>query len=97
MRMRRAVSREKRFESIQVVLERHLPRGRESARPHGHERLRTTKSMDESVGKARRARRIRGHEVTGLAGKPLAHAADVERSEERRVGKECRSRWSPYH
>ena len=21
----------------------------------------------------------------------------VERSEERRVGKECRSRWSPYH
>jgi len=23
--------------------------------------------------------------------------ADVERSEERRVGKECRSRWSPYH
>src|SRR2546430_17696039 len=26
-----------------------------------------------------------------------AHAAEVERSEERRVGKECRSRWSPYH
>ena len=24
-------------------------------------------------------------------------AADVPRSEERRVGKECRSRWSPYH
>src|SRR6266545_8139641 len=23
--------------------------------------------------------------------------ADVKRSEERRVGKECRSRWSPYH
>ena len=22
---------------------------------------------------------------------------DVTRSEERRVGKECRSRWSPYH
>ena len=33
----------------------------------------------------------------------LAHALTVvrrrmrERSEERRVGKECRSRWSPYH
>ena len=26
---------------------------------------------------------------------PLAPEAD--RSEERRVGKECRSRWSPYH
>ena len=24
-------------------------------------------------------------------------SADVYRSEERRVGKECRSRWSPYH
>ena len=23
--------------------------------------------------------------------------ADKSRSEERRVGKECRSRWSPYH
>ena len=23
--------------------------------------------------------------------------ADTSRSEERRVGKECRSRWSPYH
>ena len=22
---------------------------------------------------------------------------DIHRSEERRVGKECRSRWSPYH
>ena len=24
-------------------------------------------------------------------------AGDLARSEERRVGKECRSRWSPYH
>ena len=24
-------------------------------------------------------------------------SVDVFRSEERRVGKECRSRWSPYH
>ena len=24
-------------------------------------------------------------------------AYNLERSEERRVGKECRSRWSPYH
>src|SRR5262245_64768842 len=26
-----------------------------------------------------------------------AQADGLERSEERRVGKECRSRWSPYH
>ena len=27
----------------------------------------------------------------------LKHRALTNRSEERRVGKECRSRWSPYH
>ena len=27
----------------------------------------------------------------------VRHADDGARSEERRVGKECRSRWSPYH
>src|SRR3712207_9422179 len=26
-----------------------------------------------------------------------ADVVQIERSEERRVGKECRSRWSPYH
>ena len=26
-----------------------------------------------------------------------AKGGEVKRSEERRVGKECRSRWSPYH
>ena len=30
-------------------------------------------------------------------GTPDVAAIDVIRSEERRVGKECRSRWSPYH
>ena len=27
----------------------------------------------------------------------VLEASDTIRSEERRVGKECRSRWSPYH
>ena len=27
----------------------------------------------------------------------LQHRGQESRSEERRVGKECRSRWSPYH
>ena len=27
----------------------------------------------------------------------VSYADILERSEERRVGKECRSRWSPYH
>ena len=35
-----------------------------------------------------------GHEITAhISGKMRMHY----RSEERRVGKECRSRWSPYH
>ena len=37
--------------------------------------------------------------IVGLktAGEVWASDVDVLRSEERRVGKECRSRWSPYH
>src|SRR5258708_9725584 len=35
-------------------------------------------------------------ELTGKTGLKTFHAR-VRRSEERRVGKECRSRWSPYH
>src|SRR2546430_14797203 len=31
------------------------------------------------------------------ARKPVVGKDDATRSEERRVGKECRSRWSPYH
>ena len=27
----------------------------------------------------------------------MVNTTPVQRSEERRVGKECRSRWSPYH
>ena len=30
-------------------------------------------------------------------GLPCDAVEDLTRSEERRVGKECRSRWSPYH
>src|SRR5258707_10960412 len=48
---------------------------------------------------ARRGRRDR--EGRGARGIPprlgQLRRDDVERSEERRVGKECRSRWSPYH
>src|SRR3712207_9099326 len=32
-----------------------------------------------------------------LVGDELAGGDEYKRSEERRVGKECRSRWSPYH
>ena len=35
--------------------------------------------------------------VTIISGKRARDMFNAERSEERRVGKECRSRWSPYH
>src|SRR5256886_11651510 len=56
-----------------------------------------------------RERLVRVHAYSGTTGKPIVVGytkADIDvwsdvmarsRSEERRVGKECRSRWSPYH
>src|SRR2546428_608871 len=39
-----------------------------------------------------------GQEVScTIASLAVGQSATVVRSEERRVGKECRSRWSPYH
>ena len=51
---------------------------------------------------------VGGGIVTGFQGKDFVLVEDADgfdipmpirecRSEERRVGKECRSRWSPYH
>src|SRR5260370_32964830 len=40
--------------------------------------------------------RIDQHRVLADAAEPRARG-QLARSEERRVGKECRSRWSPYH
>ena len=33
----------------------------------------------------------------GMDGTGAVEVLNLKRSEERRVGKECRSRWSPYH
>src|SRR2546426_12719071 len=43
---------------------------------------------------------VGGEDRAGLAPRPAVEEAGdggQDRSEERRVGKECRSRWSPYH
>src|SRR2546430_9847478 len=55
--------------------------------------------------KARVIENARHHRLVGLDDLLVGGLVDVvgrvlvvpERSEERRVGKECRSRWSPYH
>src|SRR2546425_12835478 len=47
---------------------------------------------------AQRAYLVLGFELVGDYGLVLlARSFTQPRSEERRVGKECRSRWSPYH
>ena len=38
-----------------------------------------------------------GEELCFLITKSVESTEKATRSEERRVGKECRSRWSPYH
>ena len=40
---------------------------------------------------------VANEEVDVVFGVPAIDIVPVVRSEERRVGKECRSRWSPYH
>src|ERR1041385_9529670 len=49
-----------------------------------------------SVNVLRRERRL-AQDPFDLFFMPRGANQVVERSEERRVGKECRSRWSPYH
>ena len=50
-------------------------------------------------GDARRALNVleAAHDVVTNRSENQVELEIVERSEERRVGKECRSRWSPYH
>ena len=66
-------------------------------------------SLDDSLSELMRLADTAGFEVVGQVTQKLNHpnpktfigpgkVKEVKsRSEERRVGKECRSRWSPYH
>src|SRR5215475_10967772 len=57
----------------------------------------------QSLIGALRGKRLQSHAPgsrlrrLGTVGQLLPALAPIARSEERRVGKECRSRWSPYH
>src|SRR3712207_6767345 len=52
------------------------------AGPHLHRSLQTIRALGKKAG---------------VVLNPGTSESAIERSEERRVGKECRSRWSPYH
>src|SRR5256885_4979914 len=73
-----------------------IPEGLVENELFGHERGAFTGAGARKVGKMDLAHRgtLFLDEIGEL---PLAIQAKLLRSEERRVGKECRSRWSPYH
>src|SRR2546430_7761024 len=70
----------------------------------GHDDLRAQGMMRSAILQTRRTTpvtRPRRPAGSRIPGRPTAwrscSAAGRDRSEERRVGKECRSRWAPYH
>ena len=64
-----------------------------------------TERREQLLGIGRKLFAARGFEGTSIeeiaaqagVSKPVVYEHFGGRSEERRVGKECRSRWSPYH
>ena len=52
------------------------------------------RALSETVGKSERHKRVARPELPAM---DVVERVLEMRSEERRVGKECRSRWSPYH
>src|SRR5690554_7988683 len=54
----------------------------------------TFKAWDVNNNSSEKTIEFTVHEQKEIA---LDHVLNYPRSEERRVGKECRSRWSPYH
>src|SRR3712207_7648679 len=61
------------------------------------ERSARTSSMLASAGGRMRSESSSASSGSRLPSRRTASSNPARRSEERRVGKECRSRWSPYH
>ena len=57
----------------------------------------TNKPLMKLVGGHKEYSKHAGHQTESFLRKFWVVLALTIRSEERRVGKECRSRWSPYH
>ena len=56
------------------------------------------KTLDLPLSRVRKhLNRLVAAGIVRLQDDRRTYRLDAERSEERRVGKECRSRWSPYH
>jgi len=96
----KAMYKMKRGESMQVLF------SSESSRDLGRRHKYLTLIMDNDtnliIGYEKKLSELSAQKAYARAEKalpPLTAAVrdEVKRSEERRVGKECRSRWSPYH
>src|ERR1035437_4809868 len=72
-------------DAVKKCLEQALADGKSKVRMHELEHYLNTFSKDMNI------------EVGELTPGIVSHYLTAMRSEERRVGKECRSRWSPYH
>ena len=72
------------------------PRTRPAARRRALDILYEADLLDRPIAEVL-ARHQGDPEAGGLDAYTVELVGGVERSEERRVGKECRSRWSPYH
>ena len=60
--------------------------------------LSTLAIFEYEMPKKKTDKKLGSKALSGIRVLDLTHAYNgAERSEERRVGKECRSRWSPYH
>src|SRR4030042_3520467 len=72
-----------------------LKAGASSLTPQPHHHL--TLLCETQRGYANLCRLLTHAHLDHERGKPCIEPEVLARSEERRVGKECRSRWSPYH
>ena len=63
----------------------------------GRRLRRAADTLARTAGTASRTAQGAARSARQLAGGAARFARTTARSEERRVGKECRSRWSPYH
>ena len=85
---------ERKKRILRAIIESYI----QSAEPVGSKAI--AASIDMEVSSATIRNEMADLEAMGLLEKPHTSAGRIpspKRSEERRVGKECRSRWSPYH
>ena len=89
-----------------MVYKRYIKRGRKIYGPYSYRSVKKNgKVISEYLGKSGSVNKTKNHlgnflVVAGILSILVLIVFLVvllERSEERRVGKECRSRWSPYH